>query len=82
MDFHTNKRGSSRVYLNAELLGFARRLGGSPMRFLRLFERALRVIERLHRQFVRGEVIFLSMMRGRDPVSMCGPLVHLGGYLM
>lgn len=52
------------------------------MRFLRLLEGAFRVIERLYRHLVRGKVIFLAVMRGRDPVSMGGPIVHLSSYLM
>jgi hypothetical protein len=64
------------------LLSFARGLCGLPMRFLRLFERALRMIERLYRELVRGEVVLLPVMRCRNPVSMGGSLVHLGSYLM
>jgi hypothetical protein len=52
------------------------------MRFLRLFERAFRVIERLRRHLVCRQVIFLAMVRGGNPVSMGGQLVHFSGYLM
>jgi hypothetical protein len=52
------------------------------MRFLRLFERAFRVIERLRRHLVCRQVIFFAMMRGGNPMSMGGQLVHFGGYLV
>jgi hypothetical protein len=52
------------------------------MRFLRLFECLRRVIERLLRKLVRGEVILLAVMRGRDPVRMGRNLVHFRGYSM
>ena len=52
------------------------------MRFLRLFESLRRVIERLPGKLVRGEVILLAVMRGRDPVSVSRHLVHLRGYSM
>ena len=52
------------------------------MRFLRLFEGPPGVIERLPRKLVRGEVVFLAVMRGGNPVGMRRHLVHLRGDSM
>ena len=52
------------------------------MRFLRLLESPLRVIERLYRHLVRREVIFFAVMRGSDKMRVRGELVKLCGSHM
>jgi hypothetical protein len=52
------------------------------MRFLRLLERAPRVIERLLGHLVRRQVILFTVVRGRYPVSVSRHLVHFSRYSM
>jgi hypothetical protein len=52
------------------------------MRLLRQLERARGVIERLLGNLVRAQVVLTAVMRGCNPVSVRGSLVHFSGYSM
>jgi hypothetical protein len=49
------------------------------MCFLGFFEGPPRVIERLHGDFMRRQMIFVPVMRGSYAVCVSGLVVHLSG---